>query len=125
MALPSVFGRAGANPLGTQGRIPGGFCHALTIAPGAAACHNVFGPRWPIFIMPSLAWLPNKAKEGFVMANVATHLTGHKSEFDIVAEPFVQDQGLPFTDVLDAESIQRVFKEEDALFAPDYIFSTG
>ena len=58
------------------------------------------------------------------MASVATHLTGHKSQFDMVAAPFVQGQGLPFTDVLDAQSIQRVFKEEDALFGQEDIFST-
>jgi hypothetical protein len=74
--------------------------------------------------MPSLAWLLNKAKEGFVMATVATHPTGHKNEFDAVAEPFLQGEGLPFTDVLEAESIQRVFREEDALFGQDDIFST-
>lgn len=58
------------------------------------------------------------------MANVTTHPTGHKNEFDLVAEPFLQGQGLPFADVLGAESIQRVFSQEDALFGQDDIFST-
>ena len=58
------------------------------------------------------------------MANVTAHLTGHKNEFDAVAQPFLQGKGLPFSDVLDAESIQRVFSEEDGLFAQDDIFST-
>ncbi len=83
--------------------------------------------------MPSLAWLPNEAREGFVMATVAAHRTNHQNEshrtkhqngFCAVAEPFVQGQGLPFTEVLDAESIQRVFREENALFGQDDIFST-
>jgi hypothetical protein len=76
------------------------------------------------FLMPSLAWFSNKAREGYIMATVAAHRTNHKNEFDAVAEPFLQGEGLPFTDVLDAESIQRVFCEEDALFGRDDIFST-
>ncbi len=58
------------------------------------------------------------------MITVTTHRKGNKNEFDTVAEPFVQGDGLPFTDVLDAESIQRVFREENALFGQDDIFST-
>ena len=58
------------------------------------------------------------------MVTVATHRKGHKNEFDAVAEPFVQGEGLPFAEVLDAESIQRVFSEEEALFGQDDIFST-
>jgi len=77
-----------------------------------------------MFIVPSLAWLPNEAREGFIMATIAIHHTGHKNGFDAVAEPFLQGEGLPFTDVLDAESIQRVFSEEDALFGQENIFST-
>ena len=58
------------------------------------------------------------------MVTIATHRRAHKNEFDAVAEPFLQGQGLPFSDVLEAESIQRVFREEDGLFAQDDIFST-
>lgn len=58
------------------------------------------------------------------MATINAHRTGHKNGFDAVAEPFLQGQGLPFNDVLDAESIQQVFSEEDALFGRDDIFST-
>ncbi len=47
-----------------------------------------------------------------------------KNGFDVVANPFLQAEGLPFATVLDAESIQQVFREEDALFAQDDIFST-
>jgi putative transposase len=58
------------------------------------------------------------------MVTVAAHRTGHKNGFDAVAEPFLQSEGLPFADGLDAESIQRVFREENALFGQDDIFST-
>jgi len=58
------------------------------------------------------------------MTTVAAQPTDCKSGFDAVAAPFLQGEGLPFSHVLDAESIQRVFSEEDALFAQDDIFST-
>ena len=58
------------------------------------------------------------------MVIVAAHGTDCKSGFDAVAAPFLQGEGLPFADVLDAESIRRVFDEEDALFAQNDLFST-
>ena len=58
------------------------------------------------------------------MATVAARRTGHKNRFSAVAEPFLQGQGLPFSEVLDAASIQRVFIEEEALFGQQDIFST-
>ncbi|MEE9295150.1 MAG: IS4 family transposase [Phycisphaerae bacterium] len=58
------------------------------------------------------------------MGTVATHRRCNKNEFDTVAEPFVQSNGLPFSDVLNAEWIQYVFCEESALFGQDDIFST-
>ena len=58
------------------------------------------------------------------MNTVATPRRRNKNEFDAVAEPFLQGDGLPFSDVLNAEWIQRVFREEDALFAQEGIFST-
>jgi len=41
-----------------------------------------------------------------------------------MAASFLQDPGLPFARVLDAEAIQRVFQEEDGLFGQEDIFST-
>ncbi len=76
------------------------------------------------------------------MATITTHRTGHKNKaqrtghkneahrpgrtngFKVIAEPFLQGEGLPFADVLDAAFVERVFHEEDALFAQDDIFST-
>lgn len=58
------------------------------------------------------------------MITVATPRRRNKSSFCAVAEPFVQGEGLPFSDVLNAECIQRVFREENALFGQDDIFST-
>ncbi len=58
------------------------------------------------------------------MGTVATRGTSHKNDFCAVAEPFLQGEGLPFTEVLSAESIQQVFREEDALFGQSDIFST-
>ncbi len=47
-----------------------------------------------------------------------------KNGFDAVAGLFLQSEGLPFSDVLSAEWIERVFREESALFGQDDIFST-
>lgn len=58
------------------------------------------------------------------MVTVAAPRTGHKNKFDAVVKPFLQAEGLPFADVLDAESIRRVFRQEEALFGQDDIFST-
>jgi len=44
--------------------------------------------------------------------------------FDAVARPFLQQEGLPFAEVLDAQTIRRAFAEEGALFATDEIYST-
>jgi putative transposase len=44
--------------------------------------------------------------------------------FDVVAAPFRQGEGLPFADVLTAESIQQAFRKENALFGQDDLFST-
>ena len=58
------------------------------------------------------------------MARIATQPTDFKNDFDVIANPFLQETGLPFASVLDAESIQRVFREEEAFFGQDDIFST-
>ena len=58
------------------------------------------------------------------MITVATPRRRNKNEFDAVAVPFLQGEGLPFADVLNAEWIQRVFSEADGLFGQDDIFST-
>ena len=58
------------------------------------------------------------------MTTVANHRTGRKNGFDAVCAPFLQSEGLPFSDVLSAEWIQRVFHEENAPFGQDDIFST-
>ena len=50
--------------------------------------------------------------------------TDSNHSFDAVAESFLQADGLPFADVLTAESIEQVFSDRDALFGQDDIFST-
>jgi hypothetical protein len=58
------------------------------------------------------------------MTSLSTTRMHGKNEFVVIADPFIHDPGLPFASVLDAESIQRVFREEEALFGQDDIFST-
>ena len=38
--------------------------------------------------------------------------------------PFLQQPGLPFADVLDAQTVEDAFRQHDALFATDAVFST-
>jgi hypothetical protein len=59
------------------------------------------------------------------MYSVETPRTPRKSRFDPVAEPFLQQAGLPFSEVLTGETIERAFAEHDALFAQEDIFSTS
>jgi len=47
-----------------------------------------------------------------------------KNQFAVVLDPFLQEPGLPFADVLSADAIEQAFAERDALFATDAIFST-
>jgi len=47
-----------------------------------------------------------------------------KNDFSLIAESFLKEPGLPLAGVLDGESIERVFREEDALFGQDDIYST-
>ncbi len=49
---------------------------------------------------------------------------GGNYSFRAVVAPFLQADGLPFADVLTAESIEQVFVDHDALFGQDDIFST-
>jgi len=60
------------------------------------------------------------------MTNVDAERMDRKSRFDAVAAPFLRGggEGLPFADVLNAESIEHAFSAEDGLFAQDDIFST-
>ncbi len=58
------------------------------------------------------------------MTSLSTSRTDGKNPFALVADSFLQDPGLPFASVLDAETIQRVFQEEEALFGQEDLFST-
>jgi len=76
--------------------------------------------------MALLGLAPTKAKEGFVMHTIDTPSCISKNRFELVAQPFLQQPGLPFSDVLSAEAIRRAFAEEDGLFGQedDEVFST-
>lgn len=58
------------------------------------------------------------------MTTVTIRPTDRNNSFRTIAEPFLQADGLPFADVLSAESIHRAFAQQDALFAQDDVFST-
>lgn len=58
------------------------------------------------------------------MVSLSTQRGSFKNNFSVIANSFLQDPGLPFASVLDAESIQRIFCEEEALFGQADMFST-
>jgi len=58
------------------------------------------------------------------MRTVAARGIRHNNRFDVVAEAFRRKEGLPFADVLTGESIQRVFREVNALLGQNDLFST-
>ncbi len=58
------------------------------------------------------------------MASLSTRPTACKNDFSVIAASFLQDAGLPFASVLDADWIGQVFREEEALFGQEDIFST-
>jgi len=59
------------------------------------------------------------------MYSVETHRSPGNNGFDTIAEPFLQQPGLPFAEVLTGEAIARAFAQHDALFAPKDIFCTS
>lgn len=58
------------------------------------------------------------------MTSLSAQRTGGKNDFSVIANSFLDTPGLPFACVLDAESIQQVFREEEALFGQEDMFST-
>jgi putative transposase len=58
------------------------------------------------------------------MTSLSTPRTGFQNEFSVIAHSFLHTPGLPFASVLDAGSIPQVFREEEALFGQEDIYST-
>jgi putative transposase len=71
-------------------------------------------------------WLgrSDKAWEGSIMTILNTLASSFKKSFNVVAEPFLLQEGQPFASVLDAPSIQQAFIEQDAIFGQHDMFST-
>jgi hypothetical protein len=65
-----------------------------------------------------------QSQEGFIMSTVAKSQAAVKNRFALIADPFLQAGGLPFAGVLDADSIQQAFRQENALFGQKDLFST-
>ena len=58
------------------------------------------------------------------MPSLSVPQPGFKNDFSVIANSFLDTPGLPFASVLEAESIQQVFREEEALFGQEDIYST-
>jgi len=59
------------------------------------------------------------------MYSIETPRRPRNSRFAKVADPFLQQPGLPFAEVLTGEIIERAFARQNALFAEQDIFSTA
>jgi putative transposase len=58
------------------------------------------------------------------MTSLSTSRSRGKKDFAVIADSFLHDPGLPFASVLDSAAIERVFREEEALFGQDDLYST-
>jgi hypothetical protein len=58
------------------------------------------------------------------MYSIRPNGSQRKNPFHAVADPFLSQPGLPFAEVLDAETIEQAFAESHGLFAEDDIYST-
>jgi putative transposase len=58
------------------------------------------------------------------MTSLSTQHIPFKNNFSVIADSLLQEPGLPFASVLEADSIEQVFREEDALFGQADVFST-
>ena len=58
------------------------------------------------------------------MSTIASDPSISSNPFRTVAEPFLQQDGLPFAEVLNADDIRQAFVEDHALFASEDIYST-
>jgi len=58
------------------------------------------------------------------MLSLSAPRKSFKSDFSMISDSFLRTPGLPFASVLDAATIERVFREEEALFGQNDIFST-
>jgi putative transposase len=58
------------------------------------------------------------------MTSLSVSRSGLKNDFSVIADSFLQEPGLPFASVLNAESIEQVFREEKALFGQQDMYST-
>ncbi len=58
------------------------------------------------------------------MPTIQTPQVSCNDKFDVIAGSFLQEKGLPFSAVLDADFIRQIFQDENGLFGQDDIFST-
>ena len=94
------------------------------VAPGHRIDIMFFAFLGRFIVCPPWLAFSIKTREGFIMTTLAKPPAAIKNGFDVIANPFVREAGLPFASVLDAESIRRVFREEESLFGQEDIFST-
>jgi putative transposase len=124
MALPYVFDLVGTHIPRRAGEesYQSLFCTRILLrAAGAVSC---FWPSLADIMDALLGLLSHKTKEGFVRTSLSTVGARGQNDFAVISDSFLHDPGLPFASVLDGDAIARVFREEEALFGQEDIFST-
>jgi len=58
------------------------------------------------------------------MSTVATASRSDNRSFQTIVQPFLQEAGLPFAQVLSAPDIEEAFRDQDGLFGQEDIYST-
>ena len=58
------------------------------------------------------------------MTRLLTEVRGDNARFQNVLDSFQQSPGLGFADMLDAQTIEEVFRRHDGLFGEEMIYST-
>jgi len=96
MALPSFLGyfTLGNNCV-QRANLPDSRLH-YTIAPGSRII-IMYSALFGRYLLCPLWLRTQQAMEGFTMSTIKEYLVGRNTEFEVLAHSFLQEQGLPFS----------------------------
>ena len=99
-------------------------CAQTDLWRGAEMLYDLSRLGWYRFILPSLVviyrppwflWL-TATKDGFFMPSLSDSSRSDRSSFHQVVASFLSQPGLPFTKILSAVRIERIFRRHGNLF---------
>src|SRR5206468_10269454 len=76
-------------------------------------------------MQPSLAGVAVHSQGGFFMRRIPTGRDGGSGGFQQIVDAFLLRPGLPFSEILSAERIARIFARHGNLFGLEQIYSTA